>query len=199
MGKSPNIPRPAASDGNFSQARRGMLTNSFGSEKNMQQRRTMKAISITAIAALIALGCASTPPAEPPPVVEEREFVENVEVVEVVEEVVPELRTIYFDYNKAEVRADARAVLKANAEIIIANRSIGAITLQGNCDERGSEEFNLALGERRAASVKQYLVDLGVPSSRLRTVSFGESKPAVMGHTESAWRWNRRTDFSSPR
>ena len=165
----------------------------------MQQRRTTKAISIMAIAALIALGCASTPPPEPPPPVEEKEFVENVEVVEVVEEVVPELRTIYFDYNKAEVRRDARAVLKANAEIIIANRSLGSITLQGNCDERGSEEFNLALGERRAASVKQYLVDLGVPASRLRTVSFGESKPAVMGHTESAWRWNRRTDFSSPR
>ena len=176
-----------------------MLTNSFGSEENMQQRRTTKAISITAMAALIALGCASPPPVEPPSAVEEREFVENVEVMEVVEEVIPELRTIYFDFNKADVRADARAVLKANADIIIANRALGSITLQGNCDERGSEEFNLALGERRAASVKQYLVDLGVPASRLRTVSFGESKPAVMGHTESAWRWNRRTDFSSPR
>lgn len=164
----------------------------------MQQRRTMQSISFTAIAALIALGCASPPPPEPPPVVEEKEFVEEVEVVEVVEDVVPELRTVYFDYNKAEIRPDARAVLKANAEIIIANRQLGSITLQGNCDERGSEEYNLALGERRAASVKQYLVDLGVPSSRLRTVSFGESKPAVMGHTESAWRWNRRTDFTTP-
>jgi peptidoglycan-associated lipoprotein len=165
----------------------------------MQQRRTTRAISITAITALIALGCASTPPEAPPAPVEEKEFVENVEVIEVVEEVVPELRTIYFDFNKAEIRSDARAVLKANAEIIMANRQLGSITLQGNTDERGSEEYNLALGERRAASVKQYLVDLGVPSSRLRTVSFGESKPAVMGHTESAWRWNRRTDFSSPR
>jgi peptidoglycan-associated lipoprotein len=164
----------------------------------MQQRRTTWAISITAITALIALGCASTPPEAPPAPVEEKEFVENVEVIEVVEEVVPELRTIYFDFNKAEIRSDARAVLKANAEIIMANRQLGSITLQGNTDERGSEEYNLALGERRAASVKQYLVDLGVPSSRLRTVSFGESKPAVMGHTESAWRWNRRTDFSTP-
>ncbi len=164
----------------------------------MHQRRTNNAISITAIAALIALGCASPPPAAPPPAEEVTEFIEEVEVIEVIEEVVPELRTIYFDYNKAEIRSDSRAVLKANAEIIIANRSLGTITLQGNCDERGSEEFNLALGERRAASVKQYLVDLGVPSSRLRTVSFGEAKPAVMGHTESAWRWNRRTDFSSP-
>ena len=75
------------------------------------------------------------------------------------------------------------------------NRQLGTLTLQGNCDERGSEEYNLALGERRAASVKKYLVDLGVPSSRLKTVSFGESKPAVPGHDESAWKWNRRVDF----
>ena len=153
---------------------------------------------MTAIAALIALGCASPPPPAPPPMEDDAEFVESVDVVEVVEDVVPELRTIYFDYNKAEIRSDARAVLKANAEIIIANRQLGKITLQGNCDERGSEEYNLALGERRAASVKQYLVDLGVPASRLRTVSLGESKAAVMGHTESAWRWNRRTDFTTP-
>jgi len=164
----------------------------------MQLRRTTNAISITAIAALIALGCASPPPPEPPPPAEEPEFVEDVEVTPVVEEVVPELRTVYFDFDRAEIRSDARAVLKANSEIILANRQLGTITLQGNCDERGSEEYNLALGERRAASVKQYLVDLGVPASRLRTVSFGESKPAVMGHTESAWRWNRRTDFTAP-
>ena len=164
----------------------------------MQRSGIIKAISATAIAALFAVGCQTTPE-PPPPAVEEKEFVEEVEVVEVVEEVVPELRTIYFDYNKADIRPDARSVLKANAEIISANRQLGTITLQGNCDERGSEEYNLGLGERRAASVKQYLVDLGVPRSRLRTVSFGESKPAVMGHTESAWRWNRRTDFSTPR
>ncbi len=163
----------------------------------MQQRRTTKAISITAIAALIALGCASPPPPAPPPPAEEREFVEDVEVVEVVEEVVPELRTIYFDYNKAEIRADSRAVLRANAEIIIANRQLGSITLQGNCDERGSEEYNVALGDRRAGHVKRYLVDLGVPAARLQTVSYGEARPAVAGFGESAWRYNRRSDFKA--
>ena len=71
------------------------------------------------------------------------------------------------------------------------------ITIQGNTDERGSEEYNLALGERRATAVTRYLVDLGVPGSRLRTVSFGEAKPAVPGHDESAWRYNRRSDFSN--
>ena len=75
----------------------------------------------------------------------------------------------------------------------------GVITIEGHCDERGSEEYNLALGERRASGVKRYLVDLGVPASRLRTVSFGEAKPAVVGHDESAWRYNRRAEFKSSR
>ena len=67
--------------------------------------------------------------------------------------------------------------------------------MEGHCDERGSEEYNLALGERRANAVRQYLVNLGVTNSTLDTVSFGESKPAVQGHDESAWRWNRRAEF----
>ena len=158
----------------------------------------MNAIAIALVLGLVAMGC-QTPPPEPPPPPAEEEGQEEVVVVEIVEEVVPELRTIYFDFNKADIRSDARGVLKSNAEIIIAHRQLGAIALQGNTDERGSDEYNLALGERRSNSVKQYLVDLGVPTSRLRTVSFGESKPAVMGHTESAWRWNRRTDFAPRR
>ena len=69
--------------------------------------------------------------------------------------------------------------------------------MEGHCDERGSEEYNLALGDRRAHAVQRSLVDLGVSSSRLRTVSFGEAKPAVQGHNESAWRYNRRSEFTS--
>ena len=71
------------------------------------------------------------------------------------------------------------------------------ITISGNTDERGSEEYNLALGERRATAVRRYLTDLGVASSRLRTVSFGEAKPAVPGHDESAYRYNRRSEFTN--
>jgi peptidoglycan-associated lipoprotein len=67
--------------------------------------------------------------------------------------------------------------------------------IEGNCDERGTEEYNLALGERRAHAAKQYIVNTGVPASRIDTVSFGESKPAAPGHDESAWKWNRRADF----
>jgi len=69
------------------------------------------------------------------------------------------------------------------------------VVIEGHCDERGSEEYNLALGERRADAVRRYMTDLGVPGGRMSTVSFGESRPAVQGHDESAWRYNRRADF----
>ena len=108
-----------------------------------------------------------------------------------------DLGVVYFDYDRYDIRADAKATLRTNADAILANSSGGVITVAGHCDERGSEEYNLALGERRASAVKRYLVDLGVPASRMRTVSFGEAKPAVVGHDESAWRYNRRADFKS--
>ncbi len=107
------------------------------------------------------------------------------------------LQSVYFDFDRYEIREDAKPVLRANARGIKSNSRWGNITIEGHCDERGSEEYNLALGERRANAVKRYLMDLGVASSRLRTVSFGEAKPAVMGHDESAWRYNRRAEFRS--
>jgi len=105
-------------------------------------------------------------------------------------------KTVYFDYDRSTIRSDQRPSLQTDAKLINESANLGVITLQGHCDERGSEEYNLALGERRASAVKQYLVDLGVPSSRMRTVSFGEANPAVAGHDESAWKWNRRVDFA---
>jgi peptidoglycan-associated lipoprotein len=108
-----------------------------------------------------------------------------------------ELETIYFDFDRFDIRADARPVLRANAAGV--SDISGSVTVEGHCDERGSAEYNLALGERRANAVKRYLVDLGVSSSKLRTVSFGEERSAVQGHDESAWRYNRRADFASGR
>jgi peptidoglycan-associated lipoprotein len=105
------------------------------------------------------------------------------------------LEAVYFDYDKSEIRSDAAATLRENAQVIKSNPGWGEVVIQGNTDERGTEEYNLALGERRAVAVKRYLQDLGVESTRLRTVSFGEAKPAVPGHDESAWRYNRRSDF----
>ncbi len=104
-----------------------------------------------------------------------------------------DLGAVYFAYDRYDIRAAEKPKLRANADAIQANSSGGVITVEGHCDERGSEEYNLALGERRAQTVKRYLQDLGVPSSRLETVSFGESRPAVNGHAESAWSQNRRS------
>ena len=104
-------------------------------------------------------------------------------------------QTVYFDYDRAEIREDARPALRNNADKLNAG-NLGTVTVEGHCDERGSTEYNLALGERRANAVKRYLVDLGVPSNNLRTVSFGEERAAVQGHDESAWRYNRRVEFS---
>ncbi len=105
------------------------------------------------------------------------------------------LEAVYFDYDRAELRSEARTTLQANADSV--KSSPRNVTIEGYCDERGSEEYNLALGERRANGVRQYMVDLGVPASKLSTVSFGEARPAVAGHTESAWRYNRRAEFKA--
>ena len=154
--------------------------------------RSISGLSTAFLASTLLLACASDPPPPPPPDTgsefEEAPMPEPEPVREVLE-----LQTVYFDYDRSDIRADARPMLRANAESIGA--SSGGIVIEGHCDERGSEEYNLALGERRANAVKQYLVDLGVPASKLRTVSFGEDRPAVQGHDESAWRYNRRADF----
>ena len=107
------------------------------------------------------------------------------------------LETVYFAFDRYDISSDAQAALAKNAKAIQANAAWGVITVEGNTDERGSEEYNLALGERRANAVKRYLVDLGVPAKRLRTVSLGETRPAVPGHDESAWRYNRRANFKT--
>ncbi len=104
-----------------------------------------------------------------------------------------QLGTAYFDFNKAEIRGDMRDVLRKNATLL--QEASGTILVEGHADERGSEEYNLALGERRAETVRRYLSALGVPDSKLKVVSYGESRPAVRGHDESAWRWNRRAEF----
>lgn len=109
------------------------------------------------------------------------------------------LETVYFDYDQSTIRSDAGGILRNNAAAIKGHENWGTITIEGHCDERGSDEYNLALGEKRANGVKRYLVDLGIPDSRFSTVSFGEAKPSVPGHAESAWRYNRRAQFSSGR
>ncbi len=107
------------------------------------------------------------------------------------------LEPVYFEFNRWHLNDTAQQTLRTNAGQIKENPELGVVTIEGHCDERGSDEYNLALGERRAAAVKRYLEDLGVPSSRFETVTFGEDKPAVSGHDESAWRYNRRSELRS--
>lgn len=111
----------------------------------------------------------------------------------------PALRTVYFDYDRAEVRDDQAEALKNNSSAIARSQGWRLVVVEGHSDERGSEEYNLALGERRANAVKSYLMNLGIEGKLLDTVSFGESRPAETGHAESAWRWNRRVTFSVTR
>jgi peptidoglycan-associated lipoprotein len=105
-----------------------------------------------------------------------------------------EVRDAYFDFNKADVRADAREALTKTAEFLRNNAGI-RVTIEGHCDERGSTEYNLALGDRRAGAVKQYLVSLGISADRISTVSFGKEKPFCTQSNESCWQQNRRGHF----
>jgi len=100
-------------------------------------------------------------------------------------------RKVYFDFDRSEIQSDFQEVLKAHASYLITNPS-ASIMIEGHCDERGTREYNMALGERRAFSVLQFLTLQGVSKSQINTVSFGEERPDVEGHDESAWKWNRR-------
>jgi len=101
---------------------------------------------------------------------------------------------IYFDYDADEIRPDARTVLEAKLPILLANRAV-RLRISGHTDERGSDEYNLALGQRRAASARRFLETRGVDPSRIDIVSFGEERPVGMGSSETAWASNRRDEF----
>ncbi|MBI4667038.1 MAG: peptidoglycan-associated lipoprotein Pal [Nitrospinae bacterium] len=105
-----------------------------------------------------------------------------------------QLSDVYFDFDKSDIRPEARDVLQKNADWMKANPN-AKVQIEGHCDERGTEEYNLALGERRANSVKNYIISLGVPAEKLYTISYGEELPIDPGHTEDAWAKNRRAHF----
>ncbi len=101
---------------------------------------------------------------------------------------------IHFDYDKANIRSDDAGVLDQKVSILQANPNL-RIRIAGHCDERGSDEYNLALGNRRATSSKQYLVSHGIEAGRIETVSYGEERPLAPGHDEASWAQNRRDEF----
>jgi peptidoglycan-associated lipoprotein len=102
---------------------------------------------------------------------------------------------VHFDFDKSTLTPEAQEILKKKAQWL-QNNPDKSITIGGNCDERGTNEYNLALGDRRAASAKAFLVDLGISASRITTISYGEERPLDPGHNEAAWAKNRRDHFT---
>ena len=121
------------------------------------------------------------PPAPAPTITDEQAFAQQV-------------KDIYFDYDKYDVRADAQPDLQANAEFLRSHPNV-RITIEGHADERGSTEYNLALGDNRANAAKQALVQMGISADRIRTISFGKEKPFCTESTEECWQQNRRAHF----
>lgn len=108
-------------------------------------------------------------------------------------EKIPEMQIGYFDFDNSELTESARNVLKKNAEYMKNNTDL-TFLVEGHCDERGTVEYNLALGQRRALSVREYYAKLGVPLTNIGTISYGSEKPAVLGTNEEAWAKNRRAE-----
>ena len=164
--------------------------------------RTLKvAKSATVIAAILMLAaCSSTPApvansggagtAQPPQVAS------NAPTTNVTPGSADDFKTnvgdrIFFDFDKYDLSAEARAQLEKQATWLKTFPNV-TVTVEGHCDERGTREYNLALGERRAASAKNYLVALGIDPNRIQTISYGKERPAVLGSDETAWAQNRR-------
>lgn len=103
-------------------------------------------------------------------------------------------RIIYFDYDSSEIKPQYRSVIEAHAQYLVAHPDI-TLSLEGHADERGSREYNLALGERRAITVKDMMTVLGSAPSQIRTISYGEERPVDEGHDEAAWSQNRRVEL----
>lgn len=122
------------------------------------------------------------PPPPPAPTMSESEIVDT------------SMKDAYFDFDKSDIRADAQEALTTDADFLKAHPDIH-VTIEGDCDDRGSEEYNLGLGDRRATSAKKFLLNLGVPEDHLYTISFGKDRPQCTDETEECWQKNRRVHF----
>lgn len=153
----------------------------------MNSQRSIKfAIGAMAAAGLLFAGCAKKEVVSEPAAKPETQPVEKTVSK-------PSSNSVYFAFDKSDLDASSQAVLDAYAEWL--NSNSVKVTIEGNCDERGSREYNLALGQRRADSVRNYLVNRGVSANRIDTVSFGEEKPVCTGSGEACWAQNRRADI----
>lgn len=105
------------------------------------------------------------------------------------------LQAVYFDYDSFSLRSDALEALRRNADMLSQLPNV-IVQVEGHCDERGTQEYNLALGEKRALATREHLIKLGISGNRIVTISYGEEDPADSGHSESSWAKNRRCEFN---
>ena len=162
-------------------------------------KRTLILLSILLIA-LLAFGCGKKPAVESPtkpttsntPDKQVPPNPDNPPPGDVVTAM--DFVTIYFDFDKSNIRDDARNGLKNNFDMLKSNPDM-RVLIEGHCDERGTVEYNLALGERRARAAMEYLANLGISRDRMSIISYGKERPAVLGSNEDAWAKNRRDEF----
>lgn len=146
----------------------------------------------------------ATPPARSTPVAvsvarESTPAMPNEATKATIQSLLDRIQDVYFDYNKHALRQDAQSTLEADAKTlreILQQYPTYKLTVEGFCDERGSDEYNLALGDARARKAEQFLETLGLPASQLKTVSFGKEKPVCTEHTEDCWQKNRRAHIT---
>ena len=139
---------------------------------------------------VVTIDPVATPTPRPTPKVDSADDIRAKSLVEVSSY----LKPAFFDLDKADIRGDARDVLAANATWLKKYPSV-QFTIEGHADERGTAQYNLALGDRRANAAKDYLVSLGVDASRIKSVSYGKERPFATGHDEDSWQKNRRAHF----
>jgi peptidoglycan-associated lipoprotein len=177
-------------------------------------KNLVKTLTLTVAAAALAVACSPKPKPEPPqppaatptptvvtleptpaptPKPAPRTQDEDIKAMSLVT-VSSYLKPAFFEYDKADLRADARDVLAVNATWLKAHPSV-LFTIEGHCDERGTAQYNLALGDRRANAAKEYLVSLGIDAGRVKTVSYGKERPFATQHDEDSWAKNRRAHF----
>lgn len=151
---------------------------------------------------LATMGCGGggdAPGEEPPPVVDTTATEPEVEDTTPAEPEVrqiseSEFQTVYFDFDKSNIKTEFRAALENNAALMKESMDL-IVQIEGHCDERGTEEYNIALSERRAVAAKNYMINLGIADSRISIQPYGKMRPAMMGHNEVAWSKNRRAEF----
>jgi peptidoglycan-associated lipoprotein len=156
----------------------------------------MKKSFLFLICVLFVAGCATKPiiKTQPKPEAPKEEATQNEPGIRYADwQSVDEIKTINFDYDKSDLSSAARDILKENSKFLEANKDINVL-VEGHCDERGTTEYNLALGQRRAQAVREYYGKLGISLGRIGTISYGKEKPLDPGHNEDAWAKNRRAE-----